>query len=140
MPPGRASLSVDLDTNEEDAMSPKRLAIVALVVASVAVGVGALATHANGAAARHIYGFHGSVTRTDRSRHWLRIHTAGNGVMRFQTRHAIHWDGCNWGEMHHGHAVSIHAYKSHGHWMATRISDWQHHDTHGGMHDGMHGG
>jgi hypothetical protein len=121
-------------------MSLKRLAIVALVVAAVAVGLGALATHANGAAAHHIYGFHGSVTRTDPSHHWLRIHTASSGLMRFQTHHATHWDGCNWREMHHGHAVSIHAYRSHGSWMATRISDWQHHDMHDGMQYGMHGG
>ena len=116
-------------------MSPKRLSIVvALVVGALAVGIGAFASHADGAAARRIRSFHGTVTRIDPSHHWLRIHTAGNGMMRFQTGHATHWDGCDWGEMHHGHAVSVHGYKSHGSWMATRIRDWHHQ----GMHDGMH--
>ena len=118
-------------------MSPKRLAIfVALVLAAVAVG--ALASHANGAAAHHLRGFHGTVTRTDPNHHWLRIHTASNGMMRFQTRHATQWNGCDWGEMRYGHAVSIRAYRSHGSWMATRINDWQHHGMHYGMHDRMH--
>lgn len=122
-------------------MSPKRLALIgALVVVALAVGVGALARHANGAAAHQLRGFHGTVTRIDPSHHWLRIHTAGNRLMRFQTRHATHWDGCDWGEMHHGHAVSIRAYRSHGSWMATRISDWHPADMHhSGMHDGDDG-
>ena len=108
-------------------MPPKRLAlIVALVVAAIAISVGALASHANGAAAHHLRGFHGTVTRTDPSHHWLRIHTASNGMMRFQIRHATHWDGCNWGEMRYGHEISIRAYVSRGSWMAARISDWHH--------------
>jgi hypothetical protein len=37
--------------------------------------------------------------------------------------------------MHHGHAISIRAYKSHGSWMATRISDWHHQGMHHGMHN-----
>lgn len=110
-----------------------RLAIIVVLVVAVAISFGALASHANGAAAHQLRGFHGTVTRTDPGHHWLRIHTAGNRMMRFQTSHATHWNGCDWGEMRHGHAVSIHAYRSHGSWMATRISDWQHH----GMHDMM---
>ena len=113
-------------------MSPKRLTIVvALVLAAVALDV--LATHANGAAAHQLRGFHGTVTRTDPSHHWLRLHTASNGMMRFHIRQATHWVGCDWGEMHHGAAVAIRAYRSHGSWMATRISDWHDHQHHSMM-------
>ena len=74
----------------------------------------------------HVFTFHGSVTSSAPSHHWLQIHASGNKVIRFQTRYGTQWDDCDWNELHHGHAVTIHGYKSNGSWIATTIGNWHH--------------
>ena len=64
-------------------MFVRRLVLV-LVVALAMLGGSAVAAarHAD----HHLVTFHGSVTSSAQSHHWLQIHTSGNKVIRFQTR------------------------------------------------------
>jgi len=102
-------------------MSLRRAALVlSLAFALLAGGPAAGDTRQ---ADHHLHTFRGTVTTAAPGHHWLQIRTAGNKLVRFQTRHATHWDGCDWNEMHHGHDITLRAYRHDGSWIATRIGD-----------------
>ena len=61
-----------------------QLAELALALALLAGSAGAAIQQAD----RHLSTFHGAITKTASSHHWLQIHTSTNTLIRFQTRYA----------------------------------------------------
>lgn len=113
-------------------MSVKYLALMLLLPLAL-VGGRAVAA----AADHHVSTFHGTVTKTAPDHHWLQVRTRANKVIRFQTPRATSWQGCARDEAHHGHAVTISAYKKAGAWVATTVRGQHpacHHDQHQDQH------
>lgn len=68
--------------------------------------------------------FRGSITSSSRAHHWFRMHTTTDRRVRIYTGNGTSWDGCDWDSMRSGHHVDVRAMRSHGHWRATHIQDW----------------
>jgi hypothetical protein len=75
-------------------------------------------------AARHLTHFRATVTQRNQSHNWFQMRTTSNQRVRIYTSHGTHWAGCDWGDMGYGHHVDVHAYRSHGRWMASTMRNW----------------
>jgi hypothetical protein len=84
--------------------------------------------------ARQSHEFRGTVTSSNRAHGWFWMHTTTNKSVQIHTNHGTRWDNCDWGELGHGHHVDVHAYRSHGTWIAWRMQNW-----HGNWDNNGHG-
>ena len=76
------------------------------------------------ATARRVYHFRGRVTSANRAHRWFTMRTTTNRSIRIYTSRRTYWDGCDWDDMGRGHHVDVHAYRSHGSWVASRMRNW----------------
>lgn len=92
-------------------------------------------------AATRYYNFHGTITSRSRG-HWFQMHTTDNRSLRIYTNGRTRWDDCDWGDMSHGHHVSVRAYRNSGAWYASRMQNWNDWDNghwdHGNNEGGEH--
>ncbi len=105
--------------------------LAAIVVAgSAAPGTASARPHANAASAtvahtaRQYTTFRGRVSASDRSHGWFMMRTTTHQNVRIYATAATYWHGCDWGNMGHGYHVQVRAYRTHGHWMASRMQNW----------------
>ena len=78
------------------------------------------------ASATHWHHFLGTVTSTNRAHRSFWMRTTTRRSVQIYTNHNTDWNDCGWGYMRHGYPVDVRAYRSHGHWMATRMQSWHH--------------
>jgi hypothetical protein len=104
---------------------------------ATAAAAGATTGGGQARASRTTHHWRGRITSADRGDRWFRMHTTTNTTVRIYTNHGTRWDDCDWGDMRYGQYVDVHAYRSHGHWIATRMGNW--HD-HGNGDDGWDDG
>lgn len=93
---------------------------------------GPVTSHAS--AARSLHRFQGTITAYDRTHHWLRMRTTSHHTIQVYVNGSTHWDGCDWGDMHHGYGIQVRAYSSHHRWIASTMQAWHHAEHH---HMGM---
>ena len=70
--------------------------------------------------------FRGTVTSANRAHHSFWMRTITRRSVQIYVNGSTSWGNCGWGYMHHGYRVDVHAYRSHGHWMASRMQSWHH--------------
>ena len=95
---------------------------------AVAATAGTTTTIAATHVPRQSHHFRGNVTSADQGHHRFGIRTLSRSV-RIYTTGATTWHGCDWSDMHAGHPIDVHAYRSHGHWVASSMQNWHHDDN-----------
>ena len=84
-------------------------------------------------AAQATHRFRGTVRSVSRAHHWFRVHTTTNRSVRIYTTGSTRWSGCDWDDMSYGHHVDARAHRSHHHWVASMMHNWDDRDDWGMM-------
>ena len=114
--------------------------VIALALGGVAVGASAGAQHhpwhatpmmgsysmTPAASATQWHHFRGTVTSANRAHRSFWMRTTTRRSVQIYTNRSTHWEDCGWGYMRYGYPVDVRAYRSHGHWMASRMLSWHH--------------